>query len=284
MERTIDYILADPAGNITILVVSRVNRTDYQSLAKAMLQRCPEAEQVGYIIAEEDGGPKMEMCGLEFCGNASRAYACYLAMCSDPVLEEVTVRVSGCDSPLRARIDRPGERVEIEIPVPAKAEPLEVMTDIGTIEGTLVHMDGIFHFVVEALPEGVSVEDRAKAENLFGQIREKVYADPGRDYPAFGVMFADKTAGTLIPIVYVRDVDTTYYEGSCASGTAATGFALALGEKEHRNSGDYTFREPAGELRVIVEGDETDVREMRLDGSVRLSEILHMTITEGTRQ
>ena len=115
MNQTLDYFIADPAGNTTILVVSPVNRTDYQRIAQLLLEHHPEAEQVGYIISPQSclepapdageynevqkkaqeaaaaaakaGLPRMEMCGLEFCGNASRAFGYYAALQQDPPLE-----------------------------------------------------------------------------------------------------------------------------------------------------------------------------------------------------
>ena len=136
MNQTLDYFIADPAGNTTILVVSPVNRTDYQKIAQLLLEHHPEAEQVGYIVspqtclepapdvgdyneeqkkaqeaaaaAAKAGLPRMEMCGLEFCGNASRAFGYYAALQQDPPLEEIEICVSGCDYPLHVGVTEAG--------------------------------------------------------------------------------------------------------------------------------------------------------------------------------
>jgi len=76
------YIPADPAGNLTAIVLSPVAPQARAAVAARMMARCPEGfEQVGF--AEEDSltgeFPRLCMMGGEFCGNAARAFACYAA-------------------------------------------------------------------------------------------------------------------------------------------------------------------------------------------------------------
>ena len=85
MSRTIDLVVLNPAGNTTILVLSPTDRSDYAEVANKLLEmdfgeQCPWAdsvkgEQVAYALDDPAPLPAMEMCGLEFCGNASRAFA-----------------------------------------------------------------------------------------------------------------------------------------------------------------------------------------------------------------
>ena len=108
MKRSIDYIIADPEGNTTILVLSQVEISDYQAVAKQLLEQEPQAEQVGYIKTDENGDPvSMDMCGLEFCGNATRAFGFYRSLLSDPPATELSLNVSGCDHPLKSWIEPP---------------------------------------------------------------------------------------------------------------------------------------------------------------------------------
>ena len=86
MERNIDLIVANPAGNTTIMVLSPVAIEDYCRVSDELLridfgEYCSWAdtlygEQVAFIT-DNDGTPHMNMSGLEFCGNASRAFAYY---------------------------------------------------------------------------------------------------------------------------------------------------------------------------------------------------------------
>ena len=78
----IRYIPADPAGNLTGLVLTHVSQEVRPALAARLMAVCPEGfEQIAFI--DEDSLtsplPRMEMMGGEFCGNASRAFGWYAA-------------------------------------------------------------------------------------------------------------------------------------------------------------------------------------------------------------
>ena len=77
---TIDYLVADPSGNTTILVLTPVAKAQHSSLA-AQLLALPgiEAEQVGYVSREAGKPLRVDMMGGEFCGNASRSAAAWPA-------------------------------------------------------------------------------------------------------------------------------------------------------------------------------------------------------------
>ena len=267
----IDYILADPEGNKTILVLSPVDRSDYQKIAQLLLQDCPEAEQVGFVKGaveyEGTGMPHMEMCGLEFCGNATRAFAYYEAQLQDPPLEEIEVLVSGSDKPLKAWIDSEDGSAKIQMPVPVGMRRISIPVHRDgdpddhdfEITGNLVEMEGIAHLVLT---------DVEPTEEIFLSIRDHVYENI-EDYPAFGVMFMDIASDMLTPVVYVRDVDTVYFAGSCASGTVAAAYSLTatccVPVRTH------VFREPEGTLSVEVHVGSGKINKMLLEGGVGLS-------------
>ena len=73
-----------------------------------------------------------------------------------------------------------------------------------------------------------------------------------------GVMFWNTKEDFLTPVVYVRDVDTTYYEGSCGSGSTACciAFGLEAGEGNHF----YNFRQPAGTIEASCVISKVDSR------------------------
>lgn len=271
----IDYVLADPEGNRTILVLTRVEREDYQQIAQLLLQECPEAEQVGYIKESVAFGgeqlPYMEMCGLEFCGNASRAFAYYEALEHDPPLDEIRVKVSGSKEPLTAWIDVENGSAKIQMPIPMGMKKVSVpiraeqpgegaSSENGEVAGNLVEMEGIAHLIL------TDVEPEAET---FEAIRKYVYENV-EDYPAFGVMFIDVAKDLMTPVVYVRDVDTVYFEGSCASGTVAAAYSMTatccVPVRTH------VFKEPEGTLSVEVHVDSGRISRMLLEGGVNLSE------------
>lgn len=305
VKKTIDYIVADPEGNITILVLTPVEQRDYQTVATQLLQKHAEAEQVGYVLPSDGSGglagslPKMNMCGMEFCGNASRAFAFYQASCQQPALEELDVEVSGCDHPLHAWIRMEPEReagifrgtVRVEMPLPEEIEDIRLSItrdlsrtfgldrdekDCSYLTGRLVHLDGISHLVVTGIRrDRLLAADRESVECLFHHIRDNVYQLTSRDLPAFGTMFVDPGTRDMTPIVYVRDVDTTYFEGSCASGTAAAACACALEEWDEAAGSarfSYAFAQPRGTLCTDVCVTEGRISRILLYGGVKLPE------------
>ncbi len=257
MSHTLHYVIADPSGNITILVLDPVERKDYAETAKKLLARHEEAEQVGFMRFDGEV-PRVEMSGLEFCGNAARAFAYYLTEKEGAGKGEKTVSVSGCGSVLTARADISEGWAESEVPKPVELREVTV----GDRQGTLVVMEGISHlFLIGAEP----------SEETFRSCREALY-EKGEEPAAFGVMFLSEDRQFLTPVVWVRDVDTLYFEGSCASGSAAAACAMALSE-DLTGEAFYTFREPAGTLSVRVAAENGVPHTLALGGSMALGEV-----------
>ena len=102
----LNILRADPAGNITVFVLDPVEKAHRAAIAeKIMAIPALKAEQVGYACpSEDDVDGHMEMMGGEFCGNATRAYAMYVAR-QRGGLSEVRLRVSGCDHVVTAAVD-----------------------------------------------------------------------------------------------------------------------------------------------------------------------------------
>ena len=303
MAEEIKLIVANPAGNTTILVLSPVPVTSYQVVTDKLLDIdfkavFPDAfsedifrediykekimaEQVGFCLEEpRDGVPAMNMSGLEFCGNASRAFSYYLATNSKPPLTEVQISVSGWDYPLTAKVDPSNKDAKVLMPLP-KTGAVMSAEDLGIADrypnmadGILVDMDGIFHLVLKDVKPSREIFEEIKS--IFYPKDQTGSGDHLKNFPAFGVMFIDTKSETMTPVVYVHEVDTTYFEGSCASGTTAAAFAEAqrLPDGAHR----LTFREPAGTLYTEVKKESGSVTEIWLNGLIELSDVITVEI------
>lgn len=298
MGKLLDVIVADSSGNITIMVLTPTDRKDYKDVAQILLNnKGLGGEQVAFILppaAAADVSSKsgistgMEMCGLEFCGNASRAFALYEARRQN-LLEngfgEVSVSVSGCDHVLDARIydaeGLPGSGdggssfdfgaidgiVDMDMPIPLSSRVLSG-AELGTIkDGLLVDIDGISHLILE---------DVAPSADLFESIRHRIYESVDPDLPALGVMFCDTVNRMMTPVVYVKDVDSTYFEGSCASGSVAASYALA--EKLPDGVHEFTLQQPEGALYTSVTKEKDRIERITLKGLVDLSEPMQIQI------
>ena len=295
MTRNLDILVADSSGNITIMVLTPVLRSEYTEVAQQLLDMTElGGEQVAFVLpagkdpaAERDITlPSMEMCGLEFCGNASRAFAFYEAdrqglLTSDAYatetsnsLTEITVKVSGCDHPLTAQVNyKSGNTrqamVEMQMPVPSSIRRLSSTELRLNRNGLLVDIDGISHLILE---------DISADSNTFKSLQHYIYQNIDPNLPAFGVMFYDTVNQLMTPVVYVKDVDSTYFEGSCASGTVAASFALtqSLPDGIHQ----FTMQQPEGILHTKVTKKDGHIESISLKGLVSLSEVIHISLPE----
>ena len=273
MEKDIRIQIANPSGNITIFVLDRFARSQYAAVARGLLAREElEGEQVAFVT----GPHSIEMSGLEFCGNASRAFALMIAgfeTASAVSAEQetasphppgssahpsptsaqphtITINVSGADAPVNVLVDPAAGRSAVSIPLhrwsTAWDEPC----------GTLVALGGIMHLVLE---------DVEPSLETFLRIRERITSE--YDPPALGVMFCSDNKVT--PIVYVRDVNSIYHEGSCCSGCASVAIARSIGRPDGRY--DYELVQPAGTLTASAEVTGGNITGVWIDGTVELS-------------
>ncbi|MCL2271001.1 MAG: hypothetical protein FWC24_06635, partial [Treponema sp.] len=95
----IEIARADPAGNITVFVLSRLGSAERARAAKALLADPDlKAEQVGFVTAPavKEGIWRLEMAGGEFCGNASRSFGLLVAAeCGLTGKHVLSVEISG---------------------------------------------------------------------------------------------------------------------------------------------------------------------------------------------
>ncbi len=265
MKRNVRISVADPAGNITIFVHDKFDRKHYPEVANQLLDmRELMGEQVAYIkdLEGKEGLPKMEMCGLEFCGNASRSFALIAAKAQKLRGEnDITIDVSGSDEDLNVSVNTDTNYTKILMPRALRVFSEEIFGKPAMI----ADYGGIMHVVVRNIQA---------SEETFARYRE--YINGKYDPPAMGVMFWDEATERLTPVVYVKDVDTTYFEGSCGSGSTATGtcFGILEGEGEHH----YSLPQPAGTIDVtcIVEGGIA--KEVYIEGPVGLTEVREVEI------
>lgn len=256
----IQYLLADPTKNITVLVTTPVSRALQPELASLLLDLEPEAEQVGFVETAADGQMRLQMMGGEFCGNATRAYAMYVAR-QRGGLSEVRLRVSGCDHVVTAAVDLARGAARAEMPLPRAVRAAEVEGHAGT----LVDLAGIAHLVIEGV---------APSEDFFRAVEPLFSAIEGLD--AYGVIFLDRTSHRMTPLVKVVDTGTLIWEGSCGSGTIACAVAESTGLADGLFEQDYF--QPAGVVRASIERRGGAVVSAAIGGPVTLDEPVCITL------
>ena len=248
----LSVLRADPAGNITLFVLTPVPVGDRAGIA-AQLMAGSDAEQVGFVCPPLQGGTgRMEMAGGEFCGNATRAFGMLVSQ-EQGSSARILVEVSGCDHPVTVDVDWSRRTACAQMPLPRSMG----RTQVDGRWGTFVDFVGIAHFVVEDVPP--SLEFFEQAEPLFQNIP---------DLDAYGVMFLDHAAGSMTPLVKVPAAGTLVWEGSCGSGS----LAAAIAQSQNAPDGPFirSYVQPAGVVEATVIRRDGETAAAYIGGPVHL--------------
>ena len=249
-------VRADPAGNITLFVRTRVDRAQYGAVGEKLLALPSlQGEQVGFACA--DG--HLEMAGGEFCGNATRAFGLLTAKERNLVGKaHLTLSVSGCEKAVGVDVDTEAGTARAEMPLPLFTRRAAV----GDVHGTLVHLGGIAHLVVDGV---------TPSEAFFTEAEPLLLSLGALD--AYGVIFLD--GAKMTPLVKVPATKAFIWEGSCGSGSLAA--AIAQGEgTDGVFERDYV--QPAGMIRVTVERRGGKVTAAYIGGNVTLDKPVEVEI------
>lgn len=252
-----DYIIADPTGNITVLITSPYAPETRQGMIREAFDREPSCEQVGFLTPVSDATVQLEMMGYEFCGNATLSAAAWHAGMQglEPSCDaDVTVESSGADELLSVHVKRleadaetaedflfGGSYFEGTVSMPAPA--------ISSYRGyPLVSFDGISHLLVPA--DDFSTPHAEKAVQEYAHELD-VSALGMMLCPDYDILTSTQPDGDtirIIPLVYVPDQETLFWEHGCATGSTAAGwYRYMTGGSSHTE-----IKQPGGIIRVDI--------------------------------
>lgn len=269
-----DYIIADPTGNITVLVTSPYTAENRQEIIRQSFDRVPSCEQVGFIMPVSGTSVRLEMMAYEFCGNATLSAAAWHAGMhglKKGCETDITVLSSGVNSPLNVHVRNHGSLSPArKMPAGSTSHLFSGDTFVGTISMPapqtdsyrgypLIRFDGISHLIV---PSGDFSD--AQAEKAVKEFAGEL------GVPALGMMLTeDPDAVTsedpaskqvrIRPLVYVPGSETLFWEQGCATGSTAIGWY-------RYDAAGITATEavqPGGTIRLDIENGQP-----RLTGNV----------------
>lgn len=245
----IDYVVADPVGNITVLVNTKPTAENRQDIIRKAFELEPTCEQVGFISRESDHCVRLEMMGYEFCGNATLSTACYQAFLNRLELgaeDNFKIISSGIDTPIDVKVRRLDKEIHADGNVyPAFSASLRVARPvIDTADKyPVVHLNGISHMLI---PENEISHEEAEA----------IIKDTAKRYgvPAFGIILYKKLSDSEVeisPLVYVPESNTLVWEHGCASGSTATGYYL----HELTGTDSVTINQSGGAIKLDIKDE-----------------------------
>ena len=203
------YIVTAAGGNPTaIRLLPKPESPEWYAREGNLLMRKTASlgvEQAGFLILSEN---RFEMSGGEFCGNAARSAALLLSRFSDT--EEGAFQMSGYAGMVSFRVQSQNES---RASVTCVFDQLPIST-MRTNDGQqIVDLGGIVHVVISgALPADYEAQHRELTRSLGLS-----------DRAAVGVCWTEQRDGvfTLHPVVWVKAIDSFFYETSCGSGSIA---------------------------------------------------------------
>jgi diaminopimelate epimerase len=157
----LNVAVLNPAGNITLIVTTPVNREAYAEIAGKLLDISElHGEQVGFLTEPKQGGTvRLEMMGGEFCGNALRSVGYYHAVKSGAQGGAVVAaEISGCGNPLNVEVDLDNNTAKSQMPLPVSVNEITV----NGRDAKAVVFEGIVHFIAETpMSDGLPAIDEA---------------------------------------------------------------------------------------------------------------------------
>jgi len=252
VSEKVSLITAAGGNGTAIKILAKpLTRDEYAARGKVLGEKMESdgAEQAGFLITEDS---HFEMVGGEFCGNASRAAAVLFSGLEGK--SKVHFTVSGFDGTVSATVDKQSDklyRVRCEFPgMPTDTKKVKLDDDQSA---TIVDLGGIVHVVID----GEFPSEPSDYQKAHRKITEQFKLG---EREAVGVIWFEKNEKgiTIHPVVWVKTVNTFFYEASCGSGTIAA--SRVTGETNITQPTGKTIKAEITEDAVVLESDMEVVR------------------------
>lgn len=213
-EININYKILNPGGNKTAIVIgNNYTKEEKKKINDKILKENSDVEQVGFISKTKN---KLEMAGGEICINATRC-AVWEYLKGKP--GKVEIEVLGCKNKVIGEI-KENKEVYINMPINNK------ITDIIEIKEkfSFIKLDGILIAIMDEKNSKEYIRklkrDEEKTKLELKEIMKKINTTE----KAIGIILLEKQDEKIKinPIIWVKTIDTLYYETACGSGSLAT--------------------------------------------------------------
>ena len=233
MRKEFKYYLYDMCGNKTALVEEDVLNNNIKKIINdEIMSKNKDVEQVGFVSLKEY---KLTMAGGEFCGNATRGSAYYYLNGNKG---DISIKVAN-NIILKAGVDEKGF-AWTEMPL-CNNKKIVKKLDEGIYE---VILQGINFIILDEEKSKDYLKDKESLKEKSKMIIRKYNIN---DSEATGVIFKEKDGNRIRinPVVWVKSIDTVFYENACGSGTTAVAILETLKNKE---SQDIDIIQPSNEI------------------------------------
>ena len=242
------YVLLDPTGNLTALVLDPADPADEGLLTGELLK---QSEQGAYLEPPKKPGAvaAIRLMGGEFCGNAAMASAAWLIRdeAEQGTPKALLMEISGAEDPVRCTVLKTADGFEGTVEMPGVPE-IGTETICG-IPFTAVRMEGITHLICDD-----RTFEKEEAESLLRQIAGLLPDE------AIGLIQWNRAEQYMRPLVFVRG-------SGCGSGSAAVGAAEAL--RKGTGETEIEVKQPGGTIRVSAAAENGKILSVKISGRVK---------------
>lgn len=240
-----------------------IKGNDYTAIQKKLInkmimEKYVTVEQVGFLSNKTN---RLEMAGGEFCMNATR---CAVYEYSKENKNEIKISVSGTNKEVIGRL-LSDNKVEIKLDICKNIENLiEVINDI-----TYVKIDGILIAIFDEEKSKKYIRKLKENEKIAkNEIKQLMIKEIQSEEKAIGIMFLEKNLGKIKinPVVWVKDIDTVFYETACGSGSLGTAIYNYFKNKEEK----IELLQPSGyEITIELCAKGNFIKNARINGVVK---------------
>ena len=223
MKKEFNYYVYSPCGNDTALVEgTNIDEQTKKIINNKIMNTNNNIEQVGFVSLDRC---KLVMAGGEFCGNATRSAAYYYLKGNSG---EIDIKVSG-DIIIKAGVNKEGKAWS-QIPLYEGRDYIKQL-DKGIFE---IKISGIKYMILE---KDLSKQYLSDKKNIKSNAMNLLKEYNLRESEAMGVIFLEDVNNNIKihPVVWVRNVNTIFYETSCGSGTTAVAMLKAIQNNRSQN-------------------------------------------------
>lgn len=254
----IKYKILNPGGNKTALINGCEYTNNQKKLInKIIMDKYSQVEQVGFLSNKIN---RLEMAGGEFCMNATR---CAIYEYSKGNTEKVELSVSGTNKKLVGRILN-DNKVEVKLDIGKNIDDLiEIKNDFICIK-----IDGILIAILDEEKSKKYIQKLRENEEIAkNKLKQLMITKIDSEEKAIGIMLLEKELGKIKinPIVWVKEIDTVFYETACGSGSLGTAIYNYLKNKDKK----IELIQPSGySINIELEGNENYIEKAIIAGIV----------------
>ncbi len=232
----LNYKIFNPGGNKTALIIgNNYTQEERKRINNDILSINSEIEQVGFINPKKY---ELEMAGGEFCANATR---CAIYQYLQGKEGKIKIKVSGCKEEVLGSTDKENN---VYLTMKINKNLSQMLYKKGKFH--FVNLEGILLVVLNTQDSKEYIQELKQDEEKTKLKLKEIMKDFETDEKAIGIILLEQEVNTIKinPVIWVKAIDTLYYETACGSGSIAT----AIYKNSLEGTNDFQIIQPSGYL------------------------------------